>query len=121
MLPKYQPDGWLNVVGHFWATACDGRGHRDGQREYAVKLMVSDFHGKYYVGGEARFTKWQGGSLNQVFLLPAEAPSSRDYVQFVVPVSVEGATGRLVLVSGLQVRPHARLSIHMPAWRCRLV
>ena len=121
MLPVHNPEGWLDVKGYFFALACDGRGHRDGEREYAVKLALSDFDGKYFVGGEARFTEWHGGSRNMIFRLPDQAPSARDRVRFVVPVHEQGANGRLCMVGGLQVRPRAMLSIHMPEWRCSLV
>ena len=121
MLPVHNPEGWLDVKGYFFALACDGRGHRDGEREYAVKLAVSDFDGKYFVGGEARFTQWHGGSRNMIFRLPDQAPSAQDRVRFVVQVHEQGSSGRLCMVGGLQVRPQALLSIHLPAWRCSLV
>ena len=92
MLPAHNPEGWLNVKGLFFALACDGRGHRDGDREYAVKLWVADFGGKYFVGGEARFTEWQGASRNMIFRLPDEAPSVRDRVRFVIKVNEGGAS-----------------------------
>jgi hypothetical protein len=111
-------DGWLGIAGSWFAMAADAEGHHDGAREYVVKLWPSEFGSKYYVGGEVRFTHFHGASRNMIFRLPTHAPSQLDRLRLAVPVCPEGATGRMMLVGGLQVRPRSNLTIHMPAWRC---
>lgn len=119
--PAPNAQGWLPVAGSWPAIALDGRGHHDGDGEYRIHVHPHDFAGKYFVGGEARFTGFIGASRNMIFRLPTEAPSVMDRVRFSVPTHAGMATGRLVYVSGLQVRAKAICEIPMPAWRCRLV
>ena len=125
VLPVVSPapnvQGWLPVKGSWPAIAVDGRGHHDGDGEYRIHVHPQDFAGKYYVGGEARFTGFIGAVRNMIFRLPTEAPSAQDRVRFSVPVHPGMATGRLVYVTGLEVRAKAMCAICMPAWRCRLV
>ena len=114
---------WLPVRGSWPAIAVDGRGHHDGDGEYRIHIWPSEFGAKYYVGGEARFTGFRGlgATVNMIFRLPSEAPSSGDRIRFSVPANPGIAMGRLVYVTVLQVRAKAACAICMPAWRCRLV
>lgn len=101
------PAAWRQVKTRpFWcAQAVDGRGHRDGSCEYTVKIPMADFGTLFFPGGQARFTE-NGGGGDIVHDLPTVWRTDGALV-FRIQVHPEVAMGRVILVGGLETRPHA--------------
>ena len=99
------PAAWRQVKTRpFWcAQAVDGLGHRDGSCEYTVKIPMADFGTLFFPGGQARFTANGGDTVHD---LPTVWRTDGALV-FRFQVHPEVAMGRVILVGGLETRPHA--------------
>jgi len=69
---------WHEITSQiFWmGKAVDGRGHHDGMCEYFVDVPIEDFEDKFFAGGEACWTKVNGGYPEKKYRLPAVRPAA---------------------------------------------
>lgn len=103
---KLARNEWIDIDGLWGAIAVDGRGHRDGDMKYRVRVPVKDFGALLLLGGEARFTEIYGPvDPALVYQLPAVAPPADSNLVFGFALDPTIAIGGcMVSVSGLQVR-----------------
>jgi len=99
-----QPLEWQEPDPDFMEGA--RAGHRVGQRgstDYVALIPIEAFKGLFPSGGEARFMAL-GNDPNEIHTLPPAAPAPGGLVRVPFRVHPEAAGGRLILVTGLQVR-----------------
>ena len=98
-------------MGDAWgAMADDGRGHTDGDMLYTVHVPVEHFGPYLFLGGDARWTNIFGNADSAcVYRLPEVAPAPGHAITFKFKLDPNVAVGgRMVCVSGLQVRAPPR-------------
>jgi hypothetical protein len=100
------PSAWQTIDGAWAGYAADGRGHRpvdDTDVTYIIPVPVVDFGPNLPLGGQARFLEVYGGDLT-VHTLPSTPPPPESNLAFHIRVAGPTARGRVILVSGLQIR-----------------
>lgn len=104
--PVEKGDDWVPIDGIWFAKATDGRGHYGGDGKYRVPVPVEDFGAHFHLGGSVRFTKVPGGKPS-IFKLPDIVQACGISLIFDLQVHPEASGGRMIAVSGLEVKPAA--------------